>query len=49
MKKIINTRFNIVEDDELDTTSGTNIMGLCLGFVAVMLVLGLCFFLEFVK
>lgn len=50
MKHYVNSRYDIIEDDELiDNTSGTDIMGMCLGFVAVGLVLGLCFFLEFVK
>ena len=50
MKHYVNSKYDIVEDDELlDNTSGTDTMGLCLGFVAVCLVMGLCFFLEFVK
>lgn len=52
MKNYANFKFNIVEEDDedlIDNTSGADIMGLCLGFVAVWLVIGLCFFLEFVK
>lgn len=50
MKHYVNSKYDIIEDDELlDNTSGADIMGMCLGFVAVWLVLGLCFFLEFVK
>lgn len=50
MKKYVNYRYDIIEEDDLlDTTSGADVMGMCLGFVAVWLVLGLCFFLEFVK
>lgn len=50
MKNYTNYKYDLVEDDELyDTTSGTDIMGLCLGFIAVCLVIGYCFFLEFVK
>jgi len=50
MKHYVNSKYDIIEDDELiDNTSGTDIMGLCLGFIACCLVIGLCFFLEFVK
>ena len=50
MKHYTNYKYDLVEDDELyDTTSGTDIMGLCLGFIAVCLVIGYCFFVEFVK
>lgn len=47
MKNYVNHRFGIVEEDELyDTTSGADTMGLVLGFIAVLLVLGLCLFME---
>lgn len=42
-----NYRFNLVEDDELiDNTSDADTIGLVLGFIAVLLVLGLCLFME---
>lgn len=50
MKHYVNSKYDIVEDDELlDNTSGTDTMGLCFGFIIGCLVMGLCFWLEFIK
>ena len=47
MKHYVNCRYGIIEDDELiDSTSDADTIGLVLGFIAVLLVLGLCLFME---
>ena len=50
MKNYANYRFDLIEDDDLvDKSSDTDTMSLCFGFIAGCIVMGVCFWLEFIK